>query len=123
MKVRKALATVSAATLLSAGFTGSAMAAPRDAGVVQSGGAAGLVAAVVNANVQDVDIDVVQVGDVNVRLQNVLNNNRIIQDVLNNNDIDVVITDVVDVAVVDNVLVVSVLSRSNVAVLDTLDLD
>ncbi len=68
---------------------------------------AGLVAAVVNANVQDVEVNVVRTGDINVTLTNVLNNNRILTDFLNNNNVTV--TDVVDVNIVDNVLVIDVL--------------
>jgi hypothetical protein len=73
----------------------------------QSGGAAGLVAAVVNANVQDVEVNVVRTGDINVALTNVLNNNRILTDFLNDNQVTV--TDVVDVNIVGNVLVIDVL--------------
>lgn len=114
MDIRNRFVAVTAASLLAVGgFASTAAAAPAD--VNQSGGAAGLVAAVVNANVQDVDVTVVEVGDVNVSLENVLNNNRILQDFLNENDIDVDVTDVVDVTVVDNILQISVLSDSSIA--------
>lgn len=75
----------------------------------QSGGAAGLVAAVVQANVQDVEVNVVRTGDINVALDNVLNNNRILTDFLNQNDVDITLVDVVDVNIIDNVLVIDVL--------------
>lgn len=111
MLVKKTLATVATAGLLSMGAMTPASAAPNTNN--QSGGAAGLVAAVVNANVQDVRVTVVD-GDVNVTLTNLLNNNEILNNVLN----DVTVTDVVDVTVVDNVLVVNVLSSSTIAELD-----
>ena len=116
MNLRQRVATVSAASLIAlGGMTGTA--AAQD--VNQRGVAGGLVAAVVQANVQDVEVEVVEVGDVNVALTNVLNNNRILTNFLNNNDIDVTVTDVVDVEIVDNVLVINVLSSSNIADLDT----
>lgn len=105
MKLARSLAAVATAGVLSIGMASPAAAAPSTNN--QSGGAAGLVAAVVNANVQDVQVRVVEVGDVNVTLTNVLNNNRILTDFLNDNQVTV--TDVVDVTIVDNVLVVDVL--------------
>ncbi len=104
MMLKKSLATVATAGVLSLGMAAPASAAPNTNN--QSGGAAGLVAAVVNANVQDVEVNVVRTGDINVALTNVLNNNRILTDILNDNN--VVVTDVVDVTLVDNVLVVVV---------------
>lgn len=101
--VKKSVATLFVGAVLTAGAVAPATAAPSVNN--QSGGAAGLVAAVVQANVQDVDVTVVD-GDVNVALTNILNNNRILQDILNDNN--VVVTDVVDVTVVDNVLVILV---------------
>lgn len=115
MNKRNRFAAVTAAGMLAfGGMTGTAAAAPGGTAVDQRGAAAGLVAAVVQANVQDVDVTVVD-GDVNVNLENILNNNRILQDFLNDNDIDVAITDVVDVEIVDNVLVINVLSSSSIA--------
>ncbi len=105
MNLAKSLATVTTAGVLCIGMAAPASAAPNSNN--QSGGAAGLVAAVVQANVQEVRVDVVEVGDVNVMLTNVLNNNRILTDFLNNNNVTV--TDVVDVTIVDNVLVIDVL--------------
>ena len=111
MLVKKTLATVATAGLLSVGMAAPAAAAPNQN--TQSGTAVGgLVAAVVNANIQDVDINVVRVGDVNVTLTRVLNNNQILSNILNNNDIDVTVTDVVDATIVGNTLVVNVLSSS-----------
>lgn len=104
MNITKSLATVAVASVLSVGTALPASAAPNTNN--QSGGAAGLVAAVVNANVQEVRIVTVEAGDVNVALTNLLNNNRVLTDFLNNNTV----TDVVDVTIVDNVLVISVLS-------------
>lgn len=119
MMIRNRFAAATAAGVLAVGMmAGTAAAAPADR-VNQIGGAVGgLVAAVVQANVQDVEVNVVRVGDVNVALENVLNNNRILQDFLNNNDIDVTITDVVDVTIVDNIVVLNVLSTSSIADLD-----
>ncbi len=105
MNLTKSLATVATAGVLSLGMAAPVSAAPNSNN--QSGGAAGLVAAVVNANVQDVEVNVVRTGDINVTLTNVLNNNRILTDFLNNNNVTV--TDVVDVNIVDNVLVIDVL--------------
>lgn len=105
MLVKKSLATVATASILSFGMVAPASAAPNTNN--QSGGAAGLVAAVVNANVTDVEVNVVRTGDINVTLTNVLNNNRILTDFLNDNNVTV--TDVVDVTIVDNVLVIDVL--------------
>lgn len=103
MKIAKSLAVVATTGVLTLG-----MAAPASANhVTQSGTAGGLVAAVVNANVTDVKVNVVQVGDVNVALTNVLNRNRVLTDFLNQNEVTV--TDVVDVTIVDNVLVIDVL--------------
>lgn len=123
MNMRNRIAAVSTAGALAfGGMTGVAAAAPPERAVTQSGGAAGLVAAVVQANIQNVDVTVVD-GDVNVTLENILNNNRILNDSLNNNQIlsnflndnDIDINDVVDVTIVDNVLVLNVLSTSNIA--------
>lgn len=105
MNFTKSLATVATAGVLSIGMVAPASAAPNANN--QSGGAAGLVAAVVNANVQDVEVTVVD-GDVNVALTNILNNNRILTNILNENDVTV--TDVVSVEIVDSVLQVGVLS-------------
>lgn len=104
MNLTKSLATVATAGVLSIGMMTPASAAP---GVNQSGGAAGLVAAVVNANVQDVEVTVVD-GDVNVALTNILNRNRILTDFLNDNEVTV--DDVVSVRIVDSVLQIGVLS-------------
>lgn len=105
MMLKKTLATVATAGVLSLGMAAPAMAAPNSNN--QSGGAAGLVAAVVNANVQDVEVNVVRTGDINVTLTNLLNNNRVLTDFLNNNNVDV--NDVVDVNIIGNVLVIDVL--------------
>lgn len=105
MLVKKTLATVATAGILSFGMVAPASAAPNTNN--QSGGAAGLVAAVVNANIQDVEVNVVRTGDINVALTNVLNNNRILTDILNENQVTV--TDVVDVTIEDNVLIINVL--------------
>lgn len=103
MNISKSLATVAAAGLLSLGI-----AAPASAQVTQVGTAGGLVAAVVNANVQNVEVNVVRTGDINVALTNVLNRNRVLTNFLNDNNVTV--TDVVDVTIVGNVLVIDVLS-------------
>lgn len=112
MNIRTALVSSVAAAVVVVG-AGTATAAPADRAVKQSGGAAGLVAAVVQTGdikvveVGDVTLeDVVTVGDVSVQVENILNNNNVVQDVLNNNDVDV--EDVVDIAIVDNVLIVVV---------------
>lgn len=120
MMIRNRFAAATAAGVLAVGMmAGTAAAAPPADRVNQIGGAVGgLVAAVVQANVQDVEVNVVRVGDVNVALENVLNNNRILQNFLNNNDIDVTITDVVDVTIVDNIVVLNVLSTSSIANFD-----
>ncbi len=104
--LKKSLATVATAGVLTLGMATPALAAPNSNN--QSGGAAGLVAAVVQANVQEVRVITVETGDINVALTNLLNNNRILTDFLNSNTVTV--TDVVDVTIVDNVLVISVLS-------------
>ena len=106
MNMRNRIAAASTAGVLAFGaMTGVAAAAPSDRAVTQTGGAAGLVAAVVQANVTDVEVTVVD-GDVNVALSNILNNNRILQNFLNNNQFD----DVVSVEIVDSVLQIGVLS-------------
>jgi hypothetical protein len=116
MDIRKRVLTLTTAATLAFGvLAGPALAHPSNRAVQQTGGAAGLVAAVVQANITDVEVVVVEVGDVNVTVQNVLNNARILNNVLRNADIDVVVTDVVDVAIVENVLVINVLSSSNIA--------
>ena len=118
MNIRRTAAALTSAAALS--FSGVALAGPASAvpqkTVTQTGGAAaGLIAAVVQVNdVQVVNVsqnvivvdDVVTIGDINVDIRDVLNNNRILQNILNNNDVD--ISDVVDIAIVDNVLVVVV---------------
>ena len=111
MNVSKSLATIAAAGLLAIGVAAPASAAPNRNN--QSGGAAGLVAAVVNANVQEVEVNVVRTGDVNVALTNLLNNNRVLTNFLNNNNVDV--NDVVDVTIVGNTLVISVLGVAGAA--------
>jgi hypothetical protein len=111
MKITTAvLAATAALTIASAG---AASAAAPDRAITQSGGAAGLVAAVVQTGdikvveVGDVTLeDVVTVGDVTVQVENILNRNQVVKNVLNNNNVTV--TDVVDVAIVDNVLVLIV---------------
>lgn len=111
MNLTKSLATFATAGVLSLGMAAPVSAAPNSNN--QSGGAAGLVAAVVNANVQDVEVNVVRTGDVNVALTNLLNNNRVLTDFLNNNlnNNNVTVTDVVDVNIVGDVLVINVLGR------------
>ena len=119
MQIRRTAAALTSAAALS--VTGIAMATPASAApperaVTQTGGAAaGLIAAVVQVSevrvvtLEDSPITVdrvVTIGDINVDIQDVLNNNRILQNILNNNDVD--ISDVVDIAIVDNVLVVVV---------------
>ena len=119
MQIRRTAAALTSAAALS--VTGVAMATPASAApperaVTQTGGAAaGLIAAVVQVNdVQVVNVEnspitvdrVVTIGDVNVNVEDVLNNNRVLQNILNNNDVN--IEDVVDLAIVDNVLIVVV---------------
>ncbi len=108
MNVRKLIAGATVVTGLTLGTMVAPAAAVRPPQQQQNAGAvAGLVAAIVQAQVQDVEINVVEVGDVNVQLQNVLNNNRILTDFLNDNNVN--IEDVVDINIVDNVIVVDVL--------------
>ncbi len=122
MKIHNRFAAATLAGMLTVGgAAGTATAAHQVTHnpVSQTGGAlGGLVAAVLQLNITDVEVNVVRVGDVNVALENVLNNNRILQNFLNNNDIDVTITDVVDVTIVDNIVVLNVLSTSSIADLD-----
>ena len=82
MNITKSLATIAVAGVLSVGTALPAAAAPNQNN--QSGGAAGLVAAVVNANIQQVRIVTVDTGDVNVALTNIHNNNNILRNILNN---------------------------------------
>ncbi len=109
MKISKTLATVATAGVLTFGVAAPAAAAPRNDAV---GGAAGLIAAVLQ--VQDVDVTVVDVSNnnVNVAVQNVLNNNQVLnnafQNFLNNNDVDVDINDVLDVAILNGDIVIFV---------------
>lgn len=114
MNAKKAFLATTAAVALGVGTAGTAHAAPGSNAVNQSGGAAGgLVAAVVQAG----NVEVVEIGDVtltdvdvvdidSIAIENVLNNNDVVQDVLNQNDVDV--EDVVNIAIVDNVLVLVV---------------
>ena len=118
MNIRRTAAALTSAAALS--VSGVALAGPASAvpqkTVTQTGGAAaGLIAAVVQVNdVQVVNVEnspitvdrVVTIGDVNVNVEDVLNNNRVLQNILNNNDVN--IEDVVDLAIVDNVLIVVV---------------
>ena len=64
-----------------------------------------LVAAVVQTG--DIRLVTVETGDINVDIQNVLNNKRVLTDFLNNNNINV--EDVVDIVLVGNTVVVTVL--------------
>ena len=105
--MRKCTKALAAATLtggLVLAPAGAASAAPVNE---QAGGAAGLIAAVVQ--LQDVDVTVID-GDVNVAVQNVLNRNRVLnnafQNFLNENDIDIAISDVADVAILNGGVVI-----------------
>lgn len=105
--ISKALATAATAGVLTFGVVAPASAAPTNNAV---GGAAGLIAAVLQ--VQTGDVTVVDIDNVNVAVQNVLNNNQVLNDAfqnfLNNNDVDVDVNDVVDVAILNGGVVVFV---------------
>ncbi len=107
MKIVKGLATAALAGALTFGAAAPAAAVPTNNAV---GGAAGLIAAVLQ--VQDVTVTVVDIDDVNVAVENVLNNNQVLNDAfqnfLNNNDVDVNVEDVVDVAILNGGVVVFV---------------
>ncbi len=107
VNISKALATAATAGLLTFGVAAPASAAPRNEA---AGGAAGLIAAVLQ--VQTGNISVVRVGDVNVAVQNVLNNNEVLneafQNFLNNNNIRVDANDVVDVRILNGGIVIVV---------------
>ena len=98
---KHAATTVAFAGLLTFGVAAPAAAAPTN---TATGGAAGLIAAVVQ--LQDVEVTVVDLDDVDVAVENVLNNNRVLnnafQDFLNNNDVDVDVNDVIDVNVLSD---------------------
>ncbi len=101
MIVSKGLATAAIAGALSFGVAAPAAAAPTN---TAAGGAAGLIAAVIQ--LQDVEVTVVDIDEVNVAVENVLNNNDVLnnafQNFLNNNDVDVNVEDVIDVAILDD---------------------
>ena len=115
MQIRRTAAALMSAAALS--VTGVAMATPAQAAPTNTavGGAAGLVAAVLQLQTGDIDVAVID-GDVNVAVENVLNNNRVLQNFLNNNtvvvdalnDNKITLEDVVDIRIVDNVLILVV---------------
>ena len=106
----KLVAAKTVATVATAGLLTFGLAAPASA-QTQRGGAAGLIAAVVQ--LQNVEVRVVNLDDVNVAVENVLNNNRILneafQNFLNRNNVDVDINDVIDVNVLEDGTVVVVI--------------
>ena len=100
-RVLGGVAATGMAAALTLGAAGPASAAPRQQAAVVGA----LVAAVVQTG--DIRIVTVETGDINVDIQNVLNNNQVLTDFLNNNNINV--EDVVDIVLVGNTVVVTVL--------------
>jgi len=88
--------------------------AVQQAPIVQQGGAAGLVAAVVQA-ADTIDITDTNIEVVTIQLENSLNNLRALNNVLNNspilsnNDIDIVITDVIEIGTIENLIAIGIL--------------
>lgn len=116
MNIKQRIASGALAVALLGG-TGASVAA-QDTDQTQRGGAAGLVAAVVQAQLDDtVNIEVVDSLNNLTALNNILNNSPI----LSNNDIDVVVRDI-DVDVlnisVGDVTVEDVLNDNNIAIDD-----
>ena len=105
--ISKALATAATVGVLTFGVAAPASAAPTNNAV---GGAAGLIAAVLQ--IQTGDVTVVDIDNVDVAVTNVLNNNQVLNDAfqnfLNNNQVTVGIdaNDVVDVAILNGGIVV-----------------
>lgn len=121
MQVRNKIATAAMAVGLAAMSAGPAFAQTTVTDVQQSGGAAGLVAAVVqvddtlndllDVNIEDSNIEVITVKDsLNNVLQNarilnnvdVLRNSNVLTDILNNADVDVNVEDVLAVSILDD---------------------
>ncbi len=103
MNISKALAAAATAGVLTFGAAAPASAAPANNA---AGGAAGLIAAVLQVQTGDVTVVDISNNNVNVAVQNVLNNNQVLnnafQNFLNNNDVDVNVEDVIDVAILDD---------------------
>ena len=82
--------------------------------IVQQGGAAGLVAAVVQA-ADTIDITNTNIEVVTIQVEDSLNNLRALNNALNNspilsnNDVDIVITDVIEIGTIDNLIAIGIL--------------
>jgi ABC-type glycerol-3-phosphate transport system substrate-binding protein len=111
--IRTRIASFALAASLFGGAAVGTVAAQGQSGQ-QAAGAAGIVAAVLQANVNvnntDIEVDVVEIG-------NSLNNLTALNNVLNNNDVDIT---VYDVSVLNDV---NVLSADQIAVLNGLDVN